>query len=164
MHSISIFIFLMTILIVINARSSSSLNDHRSCPEEYRELRRRDDELSSDSDDDQWREDICEQAMDIAARQRDPIKNRSILRTYCAHYDEALALERENNDTLCQDKKRQINIKRKRQQSKKKRDYDDSDDSDDDDNDDGDDDKRRALLKREFSKRLALRFIRKRMS
>ncbi|CAF5011256.1 unnamed protein product, partial [Rotaria sp. Silwood1] len=36
----------------------------------------------------------------------------------------------------------------------------DSDDSDDDD----DDDKRRALLKREFSKRLALRFIRKRMS
>ena len=112
----------MTIFIVINARSSSSSNGPRSCPEEYRELRRRNDDSSSDSDDDQWREDVCEQAMDLASQQRNSIKNRSILRTYCAHYDEALELARENNDTLCENKKREIDIKRKRQQSKKKRD------------------------------------------
>ncbi|CAF3985998.1 unnamed protein product [Rotaria magnacalcarata] len=153
----------MALLIVINARASSSPNRRRSCAEEYRELRRRDDDSSSDSDDDQWREDVCEQAMDIAARQHDSVKNRAILRSYCAHYDESSALERENNDSVCEDKKREINIKRKRQVSKKKRNGSDSDDSDDDDDDDDDDDKRRALRKREFTKRLALRFIRKRM-
>jgi hypothetical protein len=146
----------MTILIVIHARSSFS---RRSCPEEYRELRRRSDDSSSDSDDDQWREDLCEQAMSIDARQGDSIKNRFNLRTYCAHYDEASELARENNDTLCENKKRDINIKRKRQQSKKKRDEDSIDNDDDDD-----DDKRRALRKRKLDKRIALRFIRKRMS
>jgi hypothetical protein len=91
--------------------------------------------------------------MDIAVHQRDPIKNRSILRAYCAHYDEASELARENDDTTCENKKREIDFKRKRQESKKKR----------DDNDDNDDDKRRALLKRELKKRFALRFIRKRV-
>jgi hypothetical protein len=147
-------------LIVINAGASSSSNNRRSCPEEYRELRRRNDDSSSDSDDDQWREDVCDRAMDIAARQHNPIKNRSILRNYCAHYDEALELARENNDTLCENKKRAIDIKRKRQESKKKRDENSSGDDDDDD----DDDKRRALRKRELKKRFALRFIRKRLS
>jgi len=153
MHYVSICILLLTIVIVINARSS---NNHRSCPEEYRELRRRDDD--SNSDDDQWRENICEQAMDIATRQRNNIKNQSILRTYCAHYDESLELARENDDTKCENKKREIDIKRKRQESKKKR-YDDLSDSNDDD-----DDKRRALHKRELMKRVALRFIHKRLS
>ena len=146
---ISTFVVLMTMLIVIHARSSSS---RRSCPEEYRELRRRSDDSSSDSDDDQWREELCEQAMDIAARRSDSIKNRFNLRTYCAHYDEASKLARENNDTICEDKKRGINMKRKRDE--------DSNNSDDDD----DDDKRRALQKRKLDKRIALRFIRKRMS
>jgi hypothetical protein len=145
-------------LIFIHARSSSS---RHSCPEEYRELRRRNDDSSSDSADDQWREYLCDQAMNIAAQQGDSIKNRFNLRTYCAHYDEASELERENNDTLCENKKRDINMKRKRQQSKKKRD-EDSTGNDDDDNDD--DDKRRALRKRKLDKRIALRFIRKRMS
>lgn len=158
---------MMTMFIVIHARSNSPSKGHRSCPEEYRELRRRSyDESSSDSDDD-WREDACERAKDIAARQHDPIKSRMLLRAYCAYYDEAAALERENNDDLCEEKKRALK-KRKRQASKKKRDDDSSDDSDDDDDDDDDDDsdeeKRRALRKREFSKRVALRFIRKRMS
>ena len=143
-------------LIISHARSSSS---RRSCPEEYRELRRRSDDSSSASDDDQWREDLCDQAM--AVRQHDPTKYQSALRAYCAHYDEALELTRENNDTLCEDKKRAIDMRRKRQQTKKKRE-DDSMDSDDDDDDD--DDKRRALRKRELKKRVALRFIRKRMS
>lgn len=154
-HS-SAFVVLMTMLVIVHARSSSS---RRSCPEEYRELRRRSDDSSSDSDDDQWREDVCEQAMDIAARQRDFTKHRLVLRAYCAHYDEASEVARENNDALCESKNRDINMKRKRQQAKKKRD-DDSVDSDDDD----DDDKRRALRKRELNKRFALAFIRKRMS
>lgn len=141
----------MALFIVINARS---------CPEEYRELQRRNDDSSSDSDDDdQWREDVCQKAMDLASRQPNSNKNRLILRTYCAHYDEASELARENNDTLCENKKRDINIKRKRQQSKKKRDEDSIDNDDDDD-----DDKRRALRKRKLDKRIALRFIRKRMS
>jgi hypothetical protein len=144
--------------IIIDAR----LNNHRSCPEEYRELRRRNDDSSSDSDDDQWREDVCEQAMDIVARQRNSVKTQSILRNYCAYYDETLQLAGENNDTLCENKKREIDMKRKRQESKKKRDDDDDDSSDSDDDDD--DNKRQALRKRELNKRLALRFIRKRMS
>lgn len=149
--------------IVINARSN-----HRSCPEEYRELRRRSDDLTSDSDDDddvgQWREDICDQAMSIAARQENSLKTQAILRNYCAYYDEALKLAQENNNTLCEDKKRELYMKRKRQDSKKKR-YDDDDDSSDDSYAaDDDDDKRRALRRRELKKRLALRFIRKRMS
>lgn len=142
----------MILVIIINARSSSSSNNRRSCPEEYRELRRHNDDSSSDSDDDQWREDVCDEAMDLAARQNNPEKNRPILRAYCAHYDEALELARENNDTLCENKKREIDFKRKRQQSKKKR-----DDSEDDD------DKRRALRRRELNKRFALRFMHKRI-
>jgi hypothetical protein len=152
---------LTTLIIVIQARLYSSSNGHRSCPEEYRELVRRDDDddSSSESDlNDQWRENACEQAMDIAARQRNTIKHRSILRMNCAHYDEALELAREKNDTLCENKKREVDLKRKRQLSKKKRD-DEFSDSDDDD----DDDKRRALLKRELKKRAAVTFIRKRM-
>ncbi len=151
--SISICLVLMTIFVVINARSSSSSNNLRLCPEEYRELRRRDDDSSSDSEDDQWREDICEQSIDLAARQRIPIKNRSILRHYCVHYEEALELARENNDTTCEKKKREIGIQRKR-----------DDDEDSSDSDDDNDEKRRALRKRELHKRFALRFIRKRMS
>jgi hypothetical protein len=149
----------MTISIIINARTSSSSKIHRSCPEEYRELRRRNDDSSSDSDDDQWREDVCEKAMNLVTQQRNSIKNQAILRSYCAHYDEALELARENDDALCEKKKREIDIKRKRQESKKKRGDDDSNDSDDDD-----DDKRRALRRRELNKRFALRFIRKRLS
>jgi len=138
----------MALFIVINGRS---------CPEEYRELQRRNDDSSSDSDDDdQWREDVCQKAMDLASRQPNSNKNRLILRTYCAHYDEALELGRENNDAACENKKRAIAIKRKRQQLKKKR--------DDDDSSDDDDDKRRALRRRELNKRIALRFIHKRMS
>jgi hypothetical protein len=158
---ISTCIFLTTLFIVIQGRLYSSSNGHRSCPEEYRELSRRDDDDSSSESDlnDQWRENACEQAMDIAARQRNTIKRRSILRMNCAHYDEALELAREKNDTLCEDKKREIDLKRKRQLSKKKRD-DDFNDSDDNDDDD---DKRRALLKRELKKRAAVTFIRKRM-
>lgn len=148
----------MTISIIINARSGSSSKSHRSCPEEYRELRRRNDDSSSDSDDDQSREDLCEQAMDLVTQKGNSIKNRAILRSYCAHYDEALELAREHNDELCEKKKREIDVKRKRQESKKKRD-DDSNDSDDDD-----DDKRRALRRRELNKRVALRFIHKRLS
>jgi hypothetical protein len=143
----------------MNARSSASSNGPRSCPEEYRELRVRNEDSSSDSDEDQWREDVCDQAMNLASQQPNSIKNPSILRTYCAHYDEAAELTRENNDTSCENKKREIDSKRKRQQSKKKRDSDD----DDDDADDDDEDKRRALRKKELNKRLALRFIRKRL-
>ena len=145
----------MVVFIVMNARSSASSNGPRSCPEEYRELRVNNEDSSSDSDEDQWREDVCDQAMDLASKQPNSIKYPSILRTYCAHYDEATELTRENNDTSCENKKQEINSKRKRQQSKKKRDSDDDDDDDED--------KRRALRKKELNKRLALRFIRKRL-
>lgn len=138
----------MTMLIVIDAR-------RKFCPEEYRELRRRyaDDSTSSDADfddDDQWREGICEQAN----QKRDSMPNRWMLKTFCPYSDEALQLAREKNDTLCQEKKRAIDIKRKR----KADDDDDSSDSDDDQ------DKRQVLRKRELNKRLALRFLRKRLS
>lgn len=124
-----------------------------SCPEEYRELRRRVDDPNGDN---QWREGICEEAMDLSLRERNSIPNQWIMNTYCAHYDEATELTRENNDTSCQEKKRAIEMKRK--QNKKR---DDSSDSDDDDDDQ---DKRQALKKRELSKRWALRFIHKRLS
>ena len=140
----------MTLAVVANAR--------RSCPEEYRELRRRDtDESSSDSDEDRWQESVCDQAMAIAARQSHVNEfNRAVLRRYCADYDQVLDLAREKNDTLCENKKREL---------KKKRDTDsDESDSDDNDHDDDDDDKRRGLHKRQLKKRVALRFIRKRLS
>ena len=143
----------MTMFIVIDARQSS-------CPEEYRELRRRADDpdqssssSDSDDDDDQWREDVCEQSIDLANRRGDSMSNRWMVKTFCPYYDEASELARENNDTLCQEKKRAIDIKRKRHDLKKKR-----------DDDDDDQDKRQVLRKRELSKRLALRFLRKRLS
>ncbi|CAF1100204.1 unnamed protein product [Adineta steineri] len=164
------------IVIVITANSSSLSqfpgSHHRSCPEEYRELRRRQDEMSfesttddNDNDDDdddingsETRENVCEQAMTMIVRRHDFVKlDPTILLNYCPHYNERLALAKENNDTLCENKKQQLNMKRKRQQLKKKR-----DDSNDFDDDDDDDYKRRALLRRELKKRVALRFIRKR--
>jgi len=168
MHYLSTCILLITILIVINARSPSPLkslaDDYRSCPEEYRELRRRDDEVNSELDDDEYTyedetlETVCEQAMDIIIRHRNIAKyNPSILLNYCPHYDERLALARENNNTLCENKKQELNMKRERKQLQRKQD-DDYSDNDDDDN------KRRALRRRELKKRVALRFIRKRMS
>ena len=141
----------MTLAMVANAR--------RSCPEEYRELRRRDlDDSSSDSSEDRWQESVCDQAMAIAGRQSHVNEfNRAVLRRYCADYDQVLDLAREKNDTLCENKKREL-------KKKKKRDTDsDESDSDDDDND-NDDDKRRGLHKRQLKKRVALRFIRKRLS
>lgn len=134
------FLLLLAMGLIIDARQYS-------CPEEYRELRRRDDS----NNDDQLQEGICEEAMDLSLRERNSIHNQWILNTFCAHYDEASELTRENNDTSCQEKKRAIEMRRKRE---------DSSDSDDDD----DQDKRQALRKRELSKRWALRFIRKRLS
>ena len=126
------FLLLMTMGIVIDARQTS-------CPEEYREIRRRDDDPNGDN---QWQEGICEEAMDLSLRERNSIPNQWILNTFCAHYEEASELTRENNDILCQEKKR------------KREDSSDSDDQD----------KRQALRKRELSKRWALRFIHKRLS
>ncbi len=112
-----------------------------------------------DNDDGESWENVCEQAMNLIVRHHNIDKlNPSILLTYCPHYEQRLALVRENNNTLCETKKQEINIRRKRQQLKKKR-YDDFSDCDDDN-----DDKRRSLCRRELKKRFALRFIRKRMS
>jgi hypothetical protein len=97
--------------------------------------------------------------MDMIIRHRNFVQlDSSILLNYCPHYDERLALAKENNNTLCENKKQELNMIRKRQQSKRKR-NDNFSESDDDD-----DDKRRALHRRELKKRVALRFIRKRMS
>jgi len=106
-------------------------------------------------------ENICEQAMAMIVRHRNFAKlNPSVLLGYCPHYDERLALARENNNTLCENKKQELNIKQRGKQLKMKQ-YEDSNNSDDNDDDD---DKRRALRRRELQKRFALRFIRKRMS
>jgi hypothetical protein len=91
--------------------------------------------------------------MDIIARHRNIANlNPSILLNYCPHYDERLALARENNNTLCENKKEELKMKRKRQLQGKQ---------DDDYNDNDYDNKRRALRRRELNKRFALRFIRK---
>ncbi|CAF0983749.1 unnamed protein product [Adineta steineri] len=154
-------IFLLTILIVFNIQLSSTTSSRRSCPEEYRELRRRnDDDSNSDSnddDDDEQMADMCSAAMVVATEQPNSIQNLEFLRTYCAHFDEALELARESNDTLCEDKKRAIvkkSLQRrgKRGQMKKKR---------DEYSNDSYEDKRRALRKRELHKRFALRFVHK---
>lgn len=148
-----------------------------SCPETYRELRRRndddiarftlnddDDDDSDDDDDDmsddQWRESVCEQTMRYISQRGnrgkiDPV----LLNFYCPHYQESSALARENNDTLCEQKTKELRAKRKRN------DFDTNELFDDDssDNDDGhDDNKRRSLRKKELKKRFAVRFIRKR--
>jgi hypothetical protein len=72
-----------------------------------------------------------------------------------------LDLAREKNDTLCEKKKRELKKKKKKRDT----DSDESNSDDDNDNDDDyDDDKRRGLHKRQLKKRVALRFIRKRLS
>jgi hypothetical protein len=139
-------------------------NNYRSCPEEYRELRRRNDEVTSDvddnddTDDDEPRENICEQAMKMIVKNPQNIAKLDplILLTYCPHYDERLALVRANNNTLCENKKQELIDKQKRQQSKREQ--------DDGFNASDDDDQRRALRRKELTKRFAFRFIRKRMS
>jgi hypothetical protein len=167
------------LLIGINARwtptSKVSSDRQRSCSEEYRELRRRDDDERFDSDSykandddddddddgngDQWRENVCEQAMNLISRHRRTVKmDPTLLRTYCPYYDESLALAGENNDTLCEEKKRELLLKRKRNAiDKKKRDNESDDDDDDEDN------KRRALRRRQLKKRIAFMFMRKPM-
>jgi len=145
---------LIIVLVVVAARSAPSCKspvNYRLCQEEYRKLRRRQDEASAElSDDngdyvDEGRESICEQAMDMIIQHRDISKlNPSIFLHYCPHYDERLALVQENNNTLHEEKKQEQN----------REGYDDSIDGD----------KRYALRKRELKKRSALRFIRKRMS
>ncbi|CAF1272809.1 unnamed protein product [Adineta ricciae] len=160
MHNFSLLIFFLALVFVISARTSSSLNDRRLCPEEYRELRRRNDDSNSDSDDDGDDDDDDDDDWDklcrAALQEPQSIKNQSLLRIYCPYLDEALELAQINNDTLCEMKKRALVKrsygKRKRQSMKKKR-YDDSSDDDDE--------KRRSLRKRKLHKRLALRFIRK---
>jgi len=119
-----------------------------------------DDDDNDDNSYGESLEDNCEQAMAMVVRHRNFDKlNPSVLLSYCPHYDERLALARENNNTLCETKKHELNIKHKGQQLKGER-YDDPYNSDDN-NDDDDDDKRRALRRRELKKRVALRFIRK---
>lgn len=101
---------------------------------------------NDDDDDevDETLESICEQAMTMVVRHRNfPNLNPTVLLGYCPHYDERLALARQNK-TLCGNKKQET------QELEKKR-YDD-------------DDRRRALRRQELKKRFALRFIRKRMS
>ncbi len=149
-------IILVIVITSYSAPSSKSSVNYRVCPEEFRELRRRQEETSTEFDDDDGddyyadksRENVCEEAMDMVIRHRNIAKlNPSVFLYYCPHYDERLILVRENNHTLCENKKQELRRKR----------YDDSSDNDDDD-------KRRALWRRELKKRFALRFIRKRMS
>ncbi len=152
---------MIVLLIVITARSapsSKSSVNHPLCPEEFQELRRRQDEANTEFDDedddnvDRSRENVCEEALDMIVRHRYITKlNPSIFLYYCPHYNERLTLVQKNNNTLCENRK---------QISKTKRD----DDSSDKDNDYDGDDKRRALSRRELKKQFALRFIRKRMS
>ena len=137
-------------------------SDNRSCPEEYRELSRRYDESNSDADDDtdvdEPRENVCEQAMSIVVKHRKNIAkfNPTLLLSYCPHYKERVALVKSNNYTLCENKKRELINKRNQQQFKR--------DQDDDFYDSDENDQRRALRKKELKKRSALKFIRKRLS
>ncbi len=160
---LSISTLLIVLFIVITAHSapqSKSPVNHHLCPEEFRDLRRLQNDASTDFNDDddddndadRSRENVCEEAMDMVVRHRNIAKlNPSIFLYYCPHYGARLTLIQERNNTICEDRKRA---------SKRKR-YDDS--SDRDVNYDLDD-KRRALSRRELKKRIALRFIRKRMS
>ena len=153
----------------LSETTTSFSNRKSSCPEEYRELRRRSndwqDEMDDDDDDDTnldnspWRENVCDQAMKLIARYRHNSRiDPKIILTYCPYYFESLALAQENNDTLCESKKQELMAKREQWEMAKKKRRDESDSSDDSD----EKKKRRALRRRELKKRLALRFIHKR--
>lgn len=81
------------------------------------------------------------------------MKSKLLVLTYCPYYDEVAKLALEDDDELCEKKKRQI-----------KRNDDDSDDDDDSSSDSDEKKKRRGLGRRQLKKRLALRFLHKRLA
>lgn len=142
----------------MNVRSAPPLNSvigHRLSPDEYRSVSYPPDDISiysNDHDDDyevdEPQENLCEQAMNMIIHHPDISKlNPSIVLNYCPQYEERLAwIQEHHNRTSKEDL--QEGSKQIPSDLSMLIDYK----------------KRQALRRRELNKRVALRFIRKRMS
>ena len=129
---------------------------HRLSPDEYRSVSYPADDISTDFNDhhdddydvDEPRESLCEQAMDMIIHHPDISKlNPSVVLNYCPQYEQRLAWIQEHHNRTSKEDLRE-GSKRIQSDSSMLIDYN----------------KRQALRRRELNKRVALRFIRKRMS